>query len=167
MAGVEDAAGAGRDGGVDAGAVQAHLVGGRIARRDEEHLLGALERVQQRRRVAIGAAPHADAAVGEVLRLRDVAHAHADLAGGDALQRVPHPPLEVGPVQANRNQRERGQVASEESPQRCGCAGRIAGGDFHEGAEDTIGPPAQLPQAVECDSHQRATFGCKAQLPHR
>ena len=88
MAGVEDAAGASRDSSLDADAVQAHLIGARIARRDEEHLLGALERVQQRRRVVIGAAPHADAAVGEVLRLRDVAHAHADPVRGYELEQV-------------------------------------------------------------------------------
>ena len=63
-------------------------VGAGVVGRDQQHLVGAFERVEQRRRVVVGAAPHADAAVGEVLRLGDVAHADADLVGGDALEQV-------------------------------------------------------------------------------
>src|ERR1700733_13843181 len=55
---------------------------------DEKHLIGAFERVEQRRRVFIGAVPHAHAAVSEALRFRGVAHAHADLVRGDALEQV-------------------------------------------------------------------------------
>jgi hypothetical protein len=88
VAGVEDPAGAGRDRGLDTDAVQGHPVGARIVRGDEKHLLGALERVEQRRRVVIAATPDADPAIGEVLRLRDVPHAHPDLIRGDALEQV-------------------------------------------------------------------------------
>jgi hypothetical protein len=88
VAGVEDPVGAGRDGGLDADPEQAHPVGPRIVRRDEQHLVGALERVEQRRRVRVGAAPDPHAAIGEVLRLRDVTHAHPDLIRGDALEQV-------------------------------------------------------------------------------
>jgi hypothetical protein len=76
VARVEDPAGAGRDGGIDADAEQADPVGAGIVRRDQQDLIGALERVEQRRRVFIGAAPHAYAAVGEVLCFGRVAHAH-------------------------------------------------------------------------------------------
>ena len=75
VARVEDPAGTGRDGRLDADPEQANPVGARVVRRDEKHLLGAFERVEQRRRVLIGAAPYPHAAIGEVLRLRDVAHA--------------------------------------------------------------------------------------------
>jgi hypothetical protein len=98
VAGVEDPAGTCRDGGLDADAVQANRVGARVVRRDEKHLIGAFERVEQRRRVFIGAAPYAHAAVGEVLCFRGVAHAYADLPGGDALEKV----LDGGAVEGAR-----------------------------------------------------------------
>jgi hypothetical protein len=93
--------------------------------------IGAFERVEQRRRVVVGAAPYAHAAIGEVLCFRDVAHAHPDLVRGDALEQV----LDGGAVEGTRG----------------------AGDDDHAAAAVTL--RAALPDLTALTAAERALLG--------
>jgi hypothetical protein len=59
-------------------------------RADEQQLVDAGEGVDHRLELEIVALEHLDAAVGEALRLLQVAGQHGDVAGGNSLQQVLH-----------------------------------------------------------------------------
>lgn len=65
VAGVKNPLHPGLYSGLDRGAVQWDVVGVGIAGRDEQHLGGTFERVEQGRRVVVRAAPHAHAPIGK------------------------------------------------------------------------------------------------------
>ena len=88
VARVEDAPDLRGDGGVDGGPVQAHGVAGRVVRRHEQQLVGALEGGRQRGRVGVITVPHRHPAVGEPLGLGDVARHDGDVPGGETFEQV-------------------------------------------------------------------------------
>ena len=79
---------AGGDCRVDRIAVQGHSVRTRVVGRDEQQLVGALERRRERGPVGVVSPADVRSPVGEALGLGDVADGNDDLVGGDAVQQV-------------------------------------------------------------------------------
>jgi hypothetical protein len=88
VAGVEDAAGARRDGPVDRGTMLPHSLVAHLVDGDDEHLGGPLEGVSQAAGVGEAALTHPYALVGERLRLLRLADAEADLVRRHAGQQL-------------------------------------------------------------------------------